>query len=127
MVKAIDHGFFQKEISDAAYRYQKEIEKKTKIVVGLNDYVIEDEKIDIDLLKIDPRVEEDQAKALKKLRAERDGDAAGKALAALKAAAEGTDNLMPRILECSRVYCTLGEMIETLKGVFGEYKEPIIF
>jgi methylmalonyl-CoA mutase N-terminal domain/subunit len=127
VVKAIDRGFFQKEISDAAYRYQKEIEKKTKIVVGVNDYVIEDEKIEIDLLKIDPKVEEDQVRALEKLRAERDGEAAGKALAALKAAAEGTDNLMPRILGCSRVYCTLGEMIETLKGVFGEYKEPIIF
>ncbi len=127
VVKAIDHGFFQKEISDAAYHYQKEIEKKTKIVVGINDYVIEDEKIEIDLLKIDPRVEKDQSRALEKLRSRRDNDAAGRALAALKAAAEGTDNLMPRMLECSRVYCTLGEMIDTLKGVFGEYKEPIIF
>jgi methylmalonyl-CoA mutase N-terminal domain/subunit len=127
VVKAIDHGFFQKEISDAAYRYQREIEKKTKIVVGVNDYVLEDEEIEIDLLKIDPKVEEDQAAALKKLRAGRDNGAAQKALAELRAAAEGTDNLMPRIMECSRVYCTLGEMIDTLKGVFGEYKEPIIF
>ncbi len=127
VVKAIDRGFFQKEISDAAYRYQREIEKKTKIVVGVNDYVIEGEKIEIDLLKIDPNVEGDQAKALEKLRAGRDNDAARRALGALKAAAEGTENLMPRILECSRVYCTLGEMIDTLKTVFGEYKEPIIF
>jgi methylmalonyl-CoA mutase N-terminal domain/subunit len=127
VVKAIDHGFFQKEIADAAYRYQREIEKKTKIVVGVNEYVIEDEDVDIDLLRIDPEVEKDQSKALEKLRAERDSDAVGKSLAALKSAAQGTDNLMPRILECARVYCTLGEMIETLKEVFGEYKEPIIF
>jgi len=127
VVKAIDHGFFQKEISDAAYRYQREIEKKTKIVVGVNDYVIEDEEIDIDILKIDPEVEEEQSKALEKLRAGRDNGAVKKALAGLRAAAEGTENLMPRILECSRCYTTMGEMIETLKGVFGEYKEPIIF
>ena len=127
VVKAIDHGFFQKEISDAAYRYQREIEKKTKIVVGVNEYVIEDEEIDIDILKIDPEVEKEQSKALDKLRSSRDNGAVKKALAGLKAAAEGTDNLMPHILECSRCYSTLGEMIETLKGVFGEYKEPIIF
>jgi methylmalonyl-CoA mutase N-terminal domain/subunit len=127
VVKAIDHGFFQKEISDAAYRYQKEIEKKTKIVVGVNEYVLDDEDIEIDILKIDPAVERDQAADLKRLRERRDGAAARKALAELKAAAEGTDNLMPRIINCARVYCTLGEMIATLKEVFGEYKEPIIF
>ena len=127
VVKAIDHGFFQKEISDAAYRYQKEIEKKTKIVVGVNEYVIEDEDVEIDILKIDPRVETEQAEALERLRSERDNEAVRKALVELKSAAEGTDNLMPRIVQCSRVYCTLGEMIDTLKGVFGEYKEPIIF
>ncbi len=127
VVKAIDHGFFQKEIADAAYRYQREVETKAKTVVGVNEYVLEDEKIGIDLLKIDPRVEKDQAAALKALRAERDNGAVGKALADLRAAAEGTDNLMPRIIECSRAYCTLGEMVDTLKSVFGEYKEPIIF
>jgi len=127
VVKAIDHGFFQKEIADAAYRYQREVETKAKTVVGVNEYVLEDEKIGIDLLKIDPRVEKDQAAALKALRAERDNGAVGRALADLRAAAEGTDNLMPRIIECSRAYCTLGEMVDTLKSVFGEYKEPIIF
>lgn len=127
VTKAIDLGFFQKEISDAAYRYQREIEKKTKIVVGVNDYVIEDEKIEIPILKIDPRVEQTQVESLKTLRRDRDNGAVRKAMDGLKAAAEGTDNLMPRIIDCSRVYCTLGEMIETLRGVFGEYKEPIVF
>jgi methylmalonyl-CoA mutase N-terminal domain/subunit len=127
VVKALDTGFFQKEISDAAYRYQKEIEAKTKIVVGLNEYVIEDESLDIDLLKVDPQVEEEQSGALKQLRSERDNLAAGSALKELSRAAAGTDNLMPRILDCARAYCTEGEMIETLRQVFGGYKEPIIY
>jgi methylmalonyl-CoA mutase N-terminal domain/subunit len=127
VVKAIDLGFFQKEISDAAYRYQKEIERKTKIVVGVNDYVIEEEQLDIDILKVDPEVEEAQAKALKALRAGRDGVVAAAALDDLRRAAQGSDNLMPRILNCARTYCTLGEMIEVLKAVFGVYKEPIIY
>ncbi len=127
VIKAIEMGFFQKEISDAAYRYQKEIEEKEKIIVGVNEYVIEGEQLEIEILKIDPRVEEEQIKALKKLRSERDNLAVKRSLEELKKAAQGTDNLMPRILDCARNYCTLGEMIATLKEVFGEYKEPIIF
>jgi len=127
VVKAIEMGFFQKEISDAAYRYQKEIEKKTKIVVGVNDYVIEDEDVTIDLLKVDPCVEEGQAKALRELRLGRDNAAAQATLKDLRQAAKGTANLMPKILNCARVYCTLGEMIQVLREEFGEYKEPIIY
>jgi methylmalonyl-CoA mutase N-terminal domain/subunit len=127
VTKAIDMGFFQKEISDAAYRYQKEIEAKTKIVVGVNEYVIEDEELDIDILKIDPGVEEEQRRALERLRSERDNGAAHAALEDLRKAAMGTDNLMPEIIECSRAYCTLGEMIGVLKAVFGLYKEPIVY
>jgi methylmalonyl-CoA mutase N-terminal domain/subunit len=127
VVKAIDMGFFQKEISDAAYHYQREIEKKTKIVVGVNEYVIPDEKIEIDILKIDPTVEEEQSRALGRLHESRDNAACQGALDKLKAAGAGNENLMPRILECSRAYCTLGEMIGTLKSVFGVYKEPIVY
>jgi methylmalonyl-CoA mutase N-terminal domain/subunit len=127
VVKAIDLGFFQKEISDAAYRYQREIEKKTKIVVGVNEYVVPDEEIDIEILKIDPTVAEEQARALKKLREERDNAAADDAIEKLRTAAATSENLMPRILDCSRAYCTLGEMIDVLKSVFGVYKEPIIY
>jgi methylmalonyl-CoA mutase N-terminal domain/subunit len=127
VVKALDTGFFQKEISDAAYRYQKEIEAKSKIVVGLNEYVIEDETLEIDLLKVDPQVEEEQAGAVKRLKSERDNLAAKSALEDLSRAAAGTDNLMPKILNCARAYCTEGEMIEALRQVFGVYKEPIIY
>ena len=127
VVKALEMGFLQKEISDAAYRYQKEIEKRTKIVVGVNEYVIENEDVDIDILKVDPKVEENQAKRLAALRAGRDNLAVKSALDELRRAAKGTDNLMPRIIACSRVYATLGEMIQVLREEFGEYKEPIIY
>jgi methylmalonyl-CoA mutase N-terminal domain/subunit len=127
VLKAIDIGFCQKEIADAAYRYQKEIEAKTKIVVGVNEYVIEEEGIDIEVLKVDPAVEEEQTKGLEKLRSERNSSAATQALEDLRMAARGTANLMPRIIECSRTYCTLGEMIGVLREEFGEYKEPIVY
>ena len=127
VTKAIDMGFFQKEISDAAYRYQKAIEKKTRIVVGVNEYVIDDEKIDIDLLRINPEVEREQCKSLARVRSRRDNAAARAALDELGKAAKGSDNVMPRIVECSSRYCTLGEMIGVLKAVFGVYKEPIVY
>ncbi len=127
VTKAIDLGFFQKEISDAAYGYQKSIEQKTKIVVGVNEYMIEDEEIDIDLLKVDPEVEREQCKALERLRSRRDNAAVESSLEALGSAARGSDNLMPRLIDCARCYATLGEMIEVLKAVFGMYKEPIVY
>jgi methylmalonyl-CoA mutase N-terminal domain/subunit len=127
VVKAIDRGFFQKEISDAAYAYQKKIEQKKAVVVGVNDYVVEDEKIEIPILKIDPEVERIQVERVRALRARRDNDLVRRRLEALKKAASGTDNLMPAIVDAARAYVTLGEMIEVLKGVFGEYKERPIF
>jgi len=127
VIKAIEKGFFQKEISDAAYRYQREIERKKRIIVGVNDYVVENESIEIPLLTIDPEVERVQVAGVKALRARRDSDLVKRRLEALRNAAIGTDNLMPLILEASRAYVTLGEMIDVLKTVFGEYKEIPIF
>ncbi len=127
IVKAIEKGFPQKEISDAAYRYQREIEEKKRIIVGVNDYVIEDEKIEIPVLVIDPEVERIQVERIKALRERRDNDSVAKRLEALKKAAEGTENLMPPILEAARAYATLGEIIDVLKEVFGEFKEIPIF
>ncbi len=127
VVKAIDKGFLQKEISDAAYAYQKKIEQKKAVVVGVNDYVIENEEVEIPILRIDPEVERIQVERVKKLRARRDNDLVKRRLEALKKAAAGKDNLMPFIMEASRSYATLGEMIDVLKGVFGEYRERPIF
>jgi len=127
VVKAIEMGFFQREIGRAAYEYQKAVERERKIVVGVNRFQLEDERIEIPILKIDPQVEIDQRDAVQRVRAERDNDKAKRELARLRKTAAGTDNLMPVILDCARCYCTEGEIIETLKGIFGEYQEPPVF
>ena len=127
VVKAIEMGFFQREIGRSAYEYQKAVERERKIVVGVNRFQLEDEKIDIPILKIDQQVEIDQRAAVRRVRAERDDDKAGRELARLGKAARGADNLMPVILDCARCYCTEGEIIGALKSVFGEYQEPPIF
>jgi len=127
VIKAIERGFFQKEISDAAYRYQREIERKKRIIVGVNEYVVENEKIEIPILMIDPEVERVQVARVRALRTRRDNDLVKRRLESLKNAARGTDNLMPHIVEAARAHATLGEMIDVLKAVFGEYKEIPIF
>ncbi len=125
VVKAIEQGFFQKEIGRAAYEYQKAVEAGKKIIVGLNAFGIEGEQIDIPLLKIDPQVETHQRESVRKVREARDNDKAARELERLRAAAAGNDNLMPVILDCARCYCTEGEIIGELKKIFGEYREPL--
>lgn len=128
VVKAIDQGFFQREIGEAAYRYQREIEKKERIVVGMNEFVDEGEEMTIDLLKIDQKTEDEQVARVKKLKETRDNGAVEKALAGIKEACmDKSINLMPRLLEAAKVYATLGEIIQTMKDEFGEFKEKPIF
>ena len=120
-VKAIERGFIQREIEEAAYRYQKEIEKGERVVVGLNKFQ-EEQTPPSNLLRVNPAVREAQAEKLNKLRAERDNEQVKKALAELKAAAQGSDNLMPKILAAVKAPATLGEICDVLRGVFGEFK-----
>ena len=127
VIKAIEKGFFQREIADAAYKYQKALEEKRKIIVGVNEYLDPGEELKIEILKIPPEVEIEQVKALQKLRAERDNGAVKKALQELRNAAQGKDNLMPKFLNAVKVYATIGEICDTLREVYGEYKEPPIF
>jgi len=127
VVKAIEKGFFQREIGRAAYEYQKAVEKNRKIIVGVNRFQLEEERIEIPLLKIDEKVEIDQREAVGKLREERDNDKVSRELERLGRAAGGGDNLMPAILDCARCYATEGEIIQVLKDVFGEYQEPPFF
>ncbi|MEW5932563.1 MAG: methylmalonyl-CoA mutase family protein [Bacillota bacterium] len=122
-VRAIERGYIQKEIHEAAYRYQMEVERKERIVVGVNAFE-EPEEPPSGLLAVDPAVAEQQRAALDRLRAERDGDACRRALENLERAAQGTGNLVPPILEAVRARCTLGEICDTLRGVFGEYRAP---
>jgi methylmalonyl-CoA mutase N-terminal domain/subunit len=126
VLKGIEEGYFQREIAKAAYRYQKEIEKKDRIIVGINDYVLENEKITIPILKIDESVERGQTAFIKKIRAERDNDKVKRTLEDLAVAANGTGNTLKAILDCVRVYATEGEIIDTLRPIFGEYIDPPI-
>ncbi len=123
MLPAIEQGFFQREISDAAYQYQREIDEQVRTIVGVNDYV--DEKpIAIPLLQMDPQGYARQVKRLEALRRERDNGRVGQALDRLRLACQGTENTMPHILDCVRAYCTLSEIVGVQKEAFGKYEEP---
>jgi len=122
-VAAIEKGFIQKEIARSAYRYQQEIEAGKRVIVGLNRFQTEEDRLK-DLLKVDPEVGEKQKARLRELKNTRDNAAVKQALAELKKAAEGTDNLMPLILKAVTALATLGEVCDTLREVFGEYEAP---
>ncbi len=127
VIRAIEAGFFQKEIADAAYRYQLELDKKEKIIVGVNEFVEEEEKIDIPILKISKEVERKQVAQLKELKASRNAEKVTETLKAFIQAANDGTNLMPCILDCARNNVTLGEMCIALKEPFGVYEEQAIF
>ncbi len=121
-VEAVEQGFIQREIQDSAYKYQREIEKEERVVVGVNRFQTEEEK-PTNLLRVDPEVRVGQIEQLRRLKSERDDEKVKQSLAALKAGAEGKDNLMPLILDAVRAYGTLGEICDVLRGVFGEYQQ----
>jgi methylmalonyl-CoA mutase N-terminal domain/subunit len=125
MVKAIEEGFPQKEIGEAAYKYQKDVEKGEQIIIGLNKFKSKDEAKN-DVLKINEEVENKQVEKLKKLREERDNDAVNENLLKLYEAASSGENLMPFILSCVKSYATVGEISNVLRRNFGEYNEAII-
>ena len=110
-------------MADAAFRYQQQLEKGEKVIVGVNKYVTEDDS-PLEILRISAEVEREQRAELARRRAARDQDKVEAALAALKAAAGTDDNLIPRLVEAARVEATVGEMAAALKEVWGEYTEP---
>jgi methylmalonyl-CoA mutase, N-terminal domain len=124
MVSAIERGYPQREISEASYRYQVAVDKKEKIIVGVNDFVADEKPLEI--LQIDETVARRQAERLHKLRAERSKDEVARRLTALRKAAQGQDNLMPHIFEAVKSYATLGEICDALRDVFGSYEEVAI-
>jgi methylmalonyl-CoA mutase N-terminal domain/subunit len=126
MIEAIEAGFPQREIQDAAYQYQMAVESKQKIIVGVNEYVMEEEPVKIPILQIDESVAELQKARLKKLRAERDNARVQRSLKALAEGARRGENTMYLLLDCARAYATLGEMCDALRPVFGEYQEPAL-
>lgn len=125
MVKAIELGFPQKEIADSAYRYQQEVERKEKIIVGVNAFEMEHEPIPI--LEVDPAVARHQLNRLKEVKKNRNKMLVKQSLSDLKKAAQDDLNLMPFILNCVRAYATVGEIMDALKDVYGVYEEPITY
>ncbi len=125
-VKAIEEGYVQREIQDAAYAYQKQVESGERVVVGLNKFQAEEGR-PTGLLRVDPSVGERQSAALAELRARRDASRVKAALRGVDAAARGSANLMPPILEAVRAYATLGEICDAMRAVFGEYRPSAIF
>lgn len=126
VLKCIEEGYLQREIANAAYRYQREIEKKERIIVGINDFVMENEEIKIPILKIDESVEREQTAFVKKIKKDRDNDKVKRTLEDLQEAAKGDGNTLKAILDCVRVYTTEGEICDALRPIFGEYIEPLI-
>jgi len=124
MVAAIERGFPQREIAEASYRYQRELDNKEKLMVGVNAFVSEEKPLEI--LQIDETVAHRQAERLRKLRAERSSDEVTRRLSALRAATKGKDNLMPFIYDAVNAYATLGEICDAMRDTFGTYEEIAI-
>jgi methylmalonyl-CoA mutase N-terminal domain/subunit len=125
-IAAIEKGFFQKEIADSAYKYQREIDEKKRTIVGVNNYTIGQEECPVEILRIGAEVENAQMAGLQKLKRERDNKKATEALNQLRQAAEKDENLMPKMIDAVKSYATLGEITNVLRSVYGEYKELII-
>ena len=125
VIPAIEDNFFQKEIADSAFRYQQELEQKQRLVVGVNEFTV-DEDVPIEILRIDPKLESEQVARVQEVRRKRDQARCSNALSSLRKAAAGKDNLMPYILESVRAYATEGEIMNTLIEVFGIYTERAV-
>jgi methylmalonyl-CoA mutase, N-terminal domain len=127
VVEAIEAGFFQREIAEASYRYQRSIETKDRIIVGVNAFERDEEQTDIELLKITEETEREQARAVQNLRANRDQAAVGQTLDRLRVACrDPKENLMPYLIDCVNAYCTEGEIVETMVQVYGRYTERAV-
>jgi methylmalonyl-CoA mutase N-terminal domain/subunit len=123
VIKCIEDGYMQREIARSAYRFQQEIEKEERVIVGVNKFILEDEKIDIPVLRIEHEVETEQVTFVKKIKSERDNEAVKASLVALREVAQGDGNTFEAILECVRTYASLGEISDELRAVWGEWVE----
>jgi methylmalonyl-CoA mutase N-terminal domain/subunit len=124
MLRAIETGYVQREIQDAAYAYQRSIETNEQTIVGVNRFQIEEE-LSIPILRVDPAVEQAQVERVRAVRARRDHEASEAALVRLEEAARGTENILPRILACVEADVTVGEISHRLRRVWGEYQEAV--
>ncbi|MBA2564243.1 MAG: methylmalonyl-CoA mutase family protein [Gemmatimonadetes bacterium] len=127
VVAAIEQGFFQREIAEAAYTYQREVESKQRVIVGVNDFVEAGEEIEIPILRILPEVETAQRERLAVLRAQRDGSAVEATLARLRGAARAGESLVQPVIDAAKAYATLGEIVDVLRAEYGDWHEPQLF
>jgi methylmalonyl-CoA mutase, N-terminal domain len=127
VIPAIEAGYFQKEIADAAYNYQKEVERKEKFIVGVNEFVEKDEKIDIPILTVSPQVEKNQKQRLAEIKNNRSSSDVQNSLKEIKLAVENNYNIMPPLIKAAHNYVTVGEIICELKDVMGIYQETAVF
>ncbi len=127
VVRGIETGWFQRQIAQSAARYQREVEERRRVIVGVNDFVVDEPEVPIPLLRIGEEAEREQAARLKRLRSTRDRDQVGRRLDALTEAARRGGNLIPAMLDAARAYATLYEIREALENVYGSYREPIFF
>ena len=128
VIEAIEAGFFQREIADASYRYQRSLETKDRIVVGVNAFEKPEEQYDFELLRIGKEMERDQARSVAAVRKDRDQAAAQAALERLKQACKDpSDNVMPHLIACVNAHLTEGEIVQAMAGVYGRYTEKVAF
>jgi methylmalonyl-CoA mutase N-terminal domain/subunit len=126
VIPAIEENFFQREIAEASYRYQSEVEKGERIIVGVNRYQSDDEQ-PLEILRIDPALEQKQIERVQAVRARRDSAAVERTLAELRQAADGDRNLMEPIVDAARAYVTMGEMCDVLRDAWGTWRETPVF
>ncbi len=127
VIPAIEKGFPQREIANASYKYQREIETNKRKIVGVNDFVLEGEEITIPVLKIDPEIERTQVERTQRIRRERDKKKFEEALNELRKASEGTDNVMPHVINAVKAHATVGEICDVWRDIWGEWDEPKIY
>jgi methylmalonyl-CoA mutase N-terminal domain/subunit len=127
VVRGIEMGWFQRQIAASAARQQRELEERRRVVVGVNEFVVDEPEVPIPLLKVGEESEREQVERLRALRGRRDGDLVRRRLDELVEAARKNDNVIPPMLDCARAYATLGEIREALEGVYGAYREPVFF
>ena len=126
VISGIEKGFFQKEIADSAYKYQREIENKERTIVGVNEYAVEKDWVPIKLLRIEQQAEKEQVDRLQKLKKKRNNKKAKQVLDKLHNATERDENLMSTIIEAVKAYATIGEICDVLRNIYGQYREQII-
>jgi methylmalonyl-CoA mutase N-terminal domain/subunit len=125
VIPAIESGYLQREIADSAFQYQREIDNRERVIVGVNEYVMDD-PIEVPILEMDPQGEQRHLERLNRIRRERDNREAARSLKALESVCRNGENVMPYLLDAVNAYCTLGEMCDVMRGVFGLYQEDAV-